>query len=102
MLLDHSIASQDNFLWEPQPYDGSFGELNTGWWWREVALKSEAAERGYFIMPIIIFMDESHPDFRMGAELKPIIVSCGNYKGSVNRSRAGKRCIGYFQYLQVR
>ena len=99
--MDDSIASADNFIWTADSYKGKFSELNTGWWWREVEQRSQARSRGFFIMPIIFYIDESHPDFRQGADLKPIVVSCGNYIGAVNRTRAGKRCIGYFQTLRV-
>ena len=101
MLMDHSIASHDNFIWTSSPTRGIYGELNTGWFWRHAELESNALACGYFIMPLIFFMDGSNPDFRQNSQLKPIYVACGNYKGRVIRSRKGKRCIGYFKKLKV-
>ena len=98
VLASESVG---HFIWEPKEYDGRYSEMNTGWWWREVAARTCASVLGLLIMPIIFFMDASHPDWRQGADLKPIIVACGNYIGKVCRSRKGKRCIGYYPVLKV-
>ena len=101
MLLDDSIASWENWIWRPKEFDGTYGELNTGWRWREAALLSNADSLGFEMMPIILYTDASHPDFRRGLGLKPIVVQCGNYIGAVNRTRKGKRCVGYWPSLKV-
>lgn len=101
MLLDDSIASEDNWIWKPTDFNGVYGELNSGWRWREAAKHSGAVEHGFDLMPVILYTDASHPDFRKGLGLKPIVVQCGNYIGAVTRTRKGKRCVGYWPELKV-
>ena len=89
LLHDTSIASEEHWQWEPAPYTGKYGELNTGSWWRDAAFRMKAAEIGCFVCPISVYADEAQPDWRKGTGFKPIVISCGNYVGSVSRTVKG-------------
>jgi hypothetical protein len=101
LLMDNSIASHENWIWEAVPFGGNYSELNTGSFWHDAEARSLAREKGFYISPIGIYCDAANPDFRKGLGLKPIVVTCGNYIGSVCRTAKGKRCIGYWPKLQV-
>ena len=66
--------------------------------------RSLSGNRSYkpYVMPVILYTDGASPDFRRNLSIKPIVVSCGNYVGSVVRSMAGKRCVGYWPKIPVR
>lgn len=100
MLHDPSINAEENLMWDANP-GPPYAELNTGNWWDMVERNSRARENGFHIMPIILYTDGASPDFRRNVSLKPIVVSCGNYKGSVCRSTQGKRCCGFWPKLKV-
>ena len=61
----------------------------------------QCINRGCTPMPIIFYTDASSPDFKRSLALKPIVISAGNLVGSVTRTTAGKRCIGYWPKLKV-
>lgn len=101
MLLDWSIASHENWIWRAARVGGVYSEMNTATWWEDVENRSQALRLGLCIMPIILYVDTCHPDFRQDADLAPIVVSCGNYIGDINRTNHGKRCIGYWPVYEV-
>jgi hypothetical protein len=101
LLLDNSIASHENWIWDPVPQTGTYSELNTGAFWNIAVKRSKAAELGFKLCPIGLYADAANPDFRSGVGLKPIVLTCGNYIGAVNRTSKGKRCIGYWPKLPV-
>ena len=101
MLQDSSIASEENWIWESESFKGVYGELNTGAWWRDVERRCRAKKNGVCICPVMLYADKAHPDWRKGAGFKPVLVICGNYIGSVNRSMKGKRIINYWPHIEV-
>ena len=88
-------------IWDAAPFTGKYGELNTGSFWRDAQIISQAKELGCHIMPVGLYTDKSIADFKQSIGLKPVIVTCGNYIGQVTRSQAGKRCVGYYPEVQV-
>ena len=62
---------------------------------------SQAQEKNFRLMPIIIYTDGASPDFRRSLSIKPIVVSVGNYVGEISRKVSGKRCIGYWPKIKV-
>ena len=67
----------------------------------DVHRRMRCSEIGATVCPISLYLDDVHPDWRGGAKLKPIVISCGNYIGSVSRSMKGKRIIAYFPKINV-
>ena len=88
-------------IWDAAPYTGKYSELNTGSFWRDAQIISQAKELGCHIMPVGLYTDKSIADFKQSIGLKPVIVTCGNYIGQVTRSQAGKRCVGYYPEVKV-
>lgn len=101
MLIDPTIATENNLLWRAET-GPPFSELNSGTWWATAERKSGADQNyEYEIMPVILYTDGASPDFRRSVSLKPIVVQCGNFVGAVNRRNVGKRCAGFWPRLQV-
>lgn len=100
MLQDPAIAIEDNLMWTANT-GPPFGELNTGKRWEDAETKSKVSASGFNVCPIILYTDGASPDFRRNLSLKPIVVSCGNYVGSVCRRDVGKRCVGFWPKLPV-
>ena len=61
MLLDNSIASEENWIWEAEQFVGVYGELNTGAWWRDVERRSKAKKKGFQHLPSDIVRRQSPP-----------------------------------------
>jgi hypothetical protein len=101
LLQDNSIASAEHFQWEPTEYTGEYSELASGAWWRDVAHRMQSKKLGCHVCPVSFYTDESHPDWRGGSGFKPLVVSCGNYVGSVTRSMKGNVTYLCNSYLYV-
>lgn len=99
LLLDNKLSTQpEGYLWEPVPFNGTYSELNTGTWWSTVCENLKAADLvpHLQVVPLIFATDGSAQDFRSSMSIQPINLAVGNYPGSVNRTDAAKRCIGYW------
>jgi hypothetical protein len=50
---------------------------------------------GATLLPIILYMDDTHVNFRGNRSFKPLVVCIGNYKFNASATNDGKRCAGY-------
>lgn len=103
LLTDAHLSTQTaGYLWKPAALGASYAELNTGTWWHTVHENSLAEETGFDVVPIILATDGSAQDFRRSLSIQPINITVGNFPGSVQRTDASKRCIGYWPDIKTK
>lgn len=102
LLLDPSIASAQTYVWEAKPYDGTYKNIDSGFWFRDAERRSGVLDHfGTFLMPIVFNTDAASVDGRQSVSLKPINMTCMNLVGSVCRTSRGKRCLGFWPKLNI-
>ena len=99
-LMDPTISTASNTVWEAEEFTGTYGEMNTGNWMRDAERRSRVIEMDANLLGLGLYTDGSNVDFRGGVTLYPIVFTSTNFIGEVMRSERGKFTVGYWPKVQ--